>query len=270
MSEEVIEKVEEQPQEETPEVEEKKDRTTEQFEKLTKSNQELKEERDKYKNLFEGLRPKEVPQQVQQQYTQPINQAPNANQFANLSQGDINQVFQSMVDSEGYLDGNKLMQTLQDMNERAQRAESEARSARQAIEEERKERRVREENEATLKVYEKYPQLDPQNEQGFDSKFWEYVYNELAMKAKAGTMPSNTDYMKAADKVYEDFYQGKDMKSQEQAQKTQEQKTQINAVRPQSTVTKGYYEKTDQDALIENVRAGKRGALAEMLRRRGQ
>lgn len=265
---EEVQEVEEAPVEEAEK--DPKDRTAKEFEKLKGTNQELKRERDEYKNLFESLRPNEVPQKAQEQYDQPINQAPSANQFQNLNQADINQAFQSMVDENGYLDGNKLIQTLGAMNERATRAEQAAARIEKKAQEAEKKARETEESTAQKEVHKKYPQLDPNNEEGFNPKFWKAVFNELGMKAKSGVMPSSLDYMKAADEVYQDFFSDEDMTKKQQAAQTEDQKKQINSVRPQSTMTKGYYEKAEHESLVHSVRSGKKGALAEMLRRRGQ
>ena len=256
--------------------EEKKDRTSEQFAKLTESNKELKEERDQYKNLFEGLRPTEVPQEAQQ-YQEPINQAPQ-NQFQNINQEAVDQTFQSMIDENGYLDGNKLMSTLKSMDERATRAELAAKQVQDENIKKNTEAREREEKQATLDVYTKYPHLDPNNVDGvevdgekisFDPKMWQYVKNELESKARRGVMPSNSDYMEAADQVYQDLYGGRDMTKKEEQKKVESQKNIINATRPRSTMNVNYYKNDEESALIDQVRAGKRGAVGELLRRKG-
>lgn len=249
-----------------------KDRTSEQFDKLKQSNQELKEERDQYKNLFESLRPSEVPVQTQQTYQQPINQAPNAQNFANLSQGDVNQVFQSMVDENGYLDGQKLMSTLQAMSQRAERAEQAAVNATKQTQTIQQSLRQKEETQAQQEVYNKYPALNPNDTDNFDPKFWDYVYNELAVKAKKGQMPSESDYMNAANKVYQDFYEGREdmtKKDKEKAKQTEDAKRQINATRPRSPMNVGYYANEEDNALVAKVQQGKKGAVAELLKRRG-
>ena len=279
-------KVPEEQIEETPEdipvpkaegEEDKKDRTTEQFEKLTKSNKELKEERDQYKNLFEGLRPTEVPQEAEQ-YQQPINQAPPATEFQNINQTDVNEKFREMIDENGYLDGNKLMETLKAMDDRAQRAEIAARQVQESNQKKELVQREREEKEATLRVYDKFPHLDPNNVDGidkdgelvkFDPKMWQYVKNELESKARRGIMPSDSDYMSAAEQVYEDLYGGRDMAKKDEQKKVVEQKNIINATRPRSTMNVNYYKDDEESVLIDQVRAGKRGAVGELLRRKG-
>lgn len=240
----------------------KADRTKQQFEKLKKSNKELQEERDAYKNLFESIRPVETP----------VAQAPipQADQFQNLNQQQIDQTLQSMVDENGMLDGNKLMQTLSAMDERAKKAEQAVQEIRSEKQKETMTQRDKEEKAAQTQVYEKYPQLNPEGED-FDPKFWQYVYNDLAVTAKKGQMPSETDYMVSADKVYEDLYEGRDMtkKGKEEATKKEEQKRQINATRPRSNIAIGHYNNQEDDALLKQVQQGKRGAVGELLRRKG-
>lgn len=258
----VDETVEENSTEEEPEVNAvKKERTAKQIEKLKEHNQQLKEERDSYKSLFESSRPVEATS----------NSIPPITQFQNLNQTTVDQTVQSMVDENGYLDGNKLMTTLQSMDARATRAEQAAAYAAQQTQAQQQQTRAREEKEATLKVYEKYPQLDPTNKETFDPKMWQYVYNELASKSKRGEMPNDTDYMKAADTVYVDLYEGRDMtkKDKEEAVKKEEQKRQINATIPRSAISVGYYENQEESVLLNDVRNGKRGAVGALLRKRG-
>lgn len=243
--------------------EEVKDRTGEQFEKLTASNKNLKSEVEQLKQENE---------QYKKLYQNPTNQAPSANQYSNLSQQQVNDVFAGMVDPNGFLDGNKLREVLNSMNQKALLAEQRAQQAEKNNQELNKRFNDREEKQAQDRVYSKYPQLNPDNKDQFDPKMWRAVYNELAVKAKAGDIPSDKDYMDAADRVYSDFYEGNDMNKKDQAKKEeiQTKKEQINATKPVSNLQKGYYANSEEDQLLEQVRQGKRGALAEMLNRRGQ
>jgi hypothetical protein len=250
----------------------KADRTKQQFEKLTKTNAELAEgkklaeaEAAKYKNLFESSRPVEVVAEP----TTPLPPTPQ-----------VNPQLQGMIDENGYLDGNKLVGTLDTQEKRIKVAEEKAKKLEDERANEKKQAREREEKEATLKVYAKFPQLDPLNVEGvdkegevikFDPKFYDYVYKELEHKAKRGEMPTNEDYMAAADQVYKDFYEGRDMNKKDLAVKTdlENKKRQINAVRPRSPINVGYYEGIEEKALVEDVRKGKRGAVGALLRQKG-
>jgi hypothetical protein len=240
-----------------------KDRTTEQFEKLTAHNSSLKEELEQVKAENE---------EIKKTYTNPVNQVPDANAFSHLDQKQVNDVFAGMIDAQGFLDGNKLSQSLNEMNQRAVQAEQRARNAEANQNTLRKDINEIREDKAKEKVYSKYPQLDPDNKEAFDPKMWRAVYNALAVKAKAGEMPTDKDYLNAADEVYGDFYADKDMTQKEELKKKEivETKQQINAIKPVSSVQSGYYADSDEDNLMDQVRQGKRGALAEMLARRGQ
>lgn len=246
------------------------DRNAEQWEKLTTSNKELKEKADRAEAAAEAA--KAEAEKYKKLYDRPTNQIPNANQFSNLNQQQVDQTFRSMVDENGFLDGNKLMGVLQAMNTRAIQAEQRAQRAEEKADSSTKKLLEKEEKAAQQAVYKKYPQLDPDNKEQFDPKMWRAVYNALAVKAKAGENPTDKDYMDAADQVYSDFYEQKDMgkKQEEQKQEKVEQKQQINAVKPVSGIQHGYYAQDDEQELINKVKAGKRGALAELLNRRGQ
>lgn len=246
------------------------DRTKEQFEKLTNSNSSLKEQAEQKEAENQAL--KDELESYKKLYDTPINRVPNANEYSNLTQQQVNDVFSGMVDQNGFLDGSKLQTTLNEMNNRAIQAEQRALKAEQKNEDLAKRFNDKSEEEARQKVYAKYPQLDPDNKETFDPKMWRAVYNELAVKAKAGELPTDKDYINAADRVYSDFYSNKDVtqKELEQKQEKEDAKRQINAVKPVSNMQAGFYANSDEDNLMDQVRQGKRGALAEMLNRRGQ
>lgn len=262
--EEVIETPDDTTQD-TPEEEEnavKKDRTRQQIEKLKQHNQELKEERDQYKSLFESSRPVEAPQQA------PTPQQAGA---PNLTQQQVNDVYQGMVDENGYIDGARLIQALQQADQRSKLAEQKAAQLEQQARQREAQAFQQQEKDAQTRVYAKYPQLDPNGEQ-FDPKMYQYVYNDLAAKAKRGELPTEKDYMKAADTVYNDLYEGRDMtnKQKEEQTKKTDQKLQINATRPRSSIEKDYFAGVEEDELLKQVQSGKRGAVAALLKRHGQ
>lgn len=255
---------EEIPQEPTTPTQEKS-RTQEQFEKLTESNQELKtevervkEENAKYKSVLDSIRP------------DPEYAAPQQADYQNLDQAQIDDVYASMQDENGYIDGNKLLSTLKSMDEKARKADE--RAAR--VEEHLKRREIAEteaqKNNVTREVHNLYPQLDPESAQ-FDPDFWTLVRNELIGQAVEG----KEDFKGAAEKWYSRYYKENDVTKQEKQEKQEKeekenQKKQINAVRPTSSIEAGYYAADENTALVSKIRAGKKGALAELLRRRGQ
>lgn len=59
------------------------------------------------------------------------------------------------------------------------------------------------------------------------------------------------------------------MNKKVEAKKIENQKLQINATRPRSTINVGYYENDEEDSIVKDVRAGKRGAVGALLRKRG-
>lgn len=262
------EKLEAQPQEqpeETKEEQPEKDRTAEQFDKLKESNKELKTERDKYKNLLDSLRPDKVPDKVS--YPAPVNKAPEAKEFENLGQGDIDAVFESMKDNEGYLDGNKLLSVLKSMDEKAKRAEQKAEKAEAHAQRVLEATEEKSRSDTMARVHEKYPMLDPENTEGFDKDLYEAVRNDLIGQMMSG----KEDPMAAADKWYDKLYGGKVTKEEkENKEKKEAAKKEINAVRPTSNMMHGYYEHDEEEALREKARKGKKGAVAELLKRRGQ
>lgn len=250
--------------------EEKKDRDLEQLQKLAETNKELKEERDIAQAEANAL--KEENEQYKKLYEAPTSTVPDANQFSNLNQQQVDDTFASLMDENGYLDGNKLTKTLQEMNLRAIAAEERAKRAEDKATSTVNKLQSQDEEAAQKAVYQKYPQLNPDNKETFDPKMWRIVYNDLGMKAKAGEMPTIQDYMDSADRAYNDFYSGDNMTKKEEQQKEEvkEQKEQINAIRPVSTIQAGYYANEEENDLFDGIQQGKRGTVAELLRRRGQ
>ena len=250
---------EETPQEPTPAPESghsddppKVDRTGEQFDKLKESNQELKQERDQYKKLYES-------------YEQPTKEVPSADKFNNLSQPQVNDVVAGLVDEQGYMDGAKLTKMLMDMDKRAANAEQSAQAAQKQL-------RDWEETRATQKVLQKYDMLDPNKTDTFDEVFFESVLNELKGNAIMGKEPKEADYMAAADKWHERLYKEREMKKKdkEAQEKVEAQRDAAQSVKPTgSSMIKGYYEDQEDAELIKAIQQGKKGAIAERLKRRG-
>lgn len=237
-----------------------KSRTQEQFEKLTESNQELKQENEqlkeetqKYQSVLDSLTPPVVPQ-------------PQASQYANLNQEDIDATFAAMQDENGYIDGGKLLATLKSLDEKARNAEMRAQRVEEHVQRVESAETQSKKTQVTKEVHSKFPELDPESEV-FNPDLWDTVRNEMIGQAMEG----KEDFMAAANKWYTKFY-GNEMTKQQKQQKEEKetQKAQINASRPTSNSVAGYYEGDAEKALIDKVRLGKKGALAEMLRRRGQ
>lgn len=233
--------------------EEMSDRTKEQFDKLKESNQELKKERDQYKNVLDSLKPAEEVKPTEQEYQ-------------NLEQGQIDDVLKGMVTDDGYIDANKLADTLKQLDIAARDAKQRADRVAEHAERERIAREEQIKSETMRKVHEKYPQLDPENEQ-YSPEFFNLVRNEIIGQMMEG----KEDVMGAAEKMSK-FLERDSVTKEEKAKKeeVENQKAQINATRPRSTVLKGYYESEEEESLKRKVREGKKGAIAEMLRRRGQ
>lgn len=150
------------------------DRTKEQFQKLTKSNQELKGKLDQYEQLvaetrkrqfgedaLSSLRPQgNFREQVQQQPQQVQNRVQKARQAGVTAD--------QLVDEQGMLDVNKLNQVIQQVNQTAAKA---AMTAQQA------EKRAYErfdEQQQVQEAHSEYPSIDPQSE-----KFNQEHYNNV-------------------------------------------------------------------------------------------
>jgi len=236
---------------EVPEKESEKDRTTEQFDKLKNSNSELKKERDGYKNVLESLQP------------EPVKPVPSPQKNAPKG-ADIGEQLESMVDENGYLDGNKLKNVMQGMSDSVKRAEF---TAKRVEIQARKEAEARTRSQKTAKmteVHKKFPELDPENEK-FNEEFYDSVRNEIIGQMMEG----KEDPLSAAEKWHSRYFkEGGEPMAKEKENKEKTQKEQINAIKPHSSSMSGYYADEEEEALRKKVMSGKRGALAELLKRR--
>ena len=254
---------------ETPEVEtptnelldEISERTKKEFEKLKESNKQLKEEIKAMKDVISSLTPDPVEQTPE---TTPI---PQAQDFKNINQEDINKVYEGLIDDQGFLDGNKLMETLETMDSRTKKAEEISERVAKQAELERIAREGEIKSQEIKDLHEKYPSLDPDSE-SFDRDFYDAVRNEMIGQMFEG----GQDPQKAADKWFNKLYSQDDMnkKEKESVEKAEDNKRNINATMPRSSALKGFYAKEESETLRQNIRTGKKGALAELLRRREQ
>ncbi|MCC7571444.1 hypothetical protein KO465_09045 [Candidatus Micrarchaeota archaeon] len=235
------------------------ERTREQFEKLKESNQKLKEELERAKtqpqpSVLDSLRP---PPQLPQF---------SANQFSHLDQQQVDQVSEQLInkgeDGFDYVNTNALKSALKEANDRARRAEESARMAAERFNRFEETAQIRE-------AYSKFPQLDP-NSDKFDSTFYNNVRDKLIAQAFRG----EKDLVKAATEVGSLYSPKEPIKEQkeEEVKQPQEADTQSQTKKEQIMATgnsAGRYTGADFDALKAGTMRGKKGALAERLRRSG-
>lgn len=217
----------EEPQEGGELPEDVKERTRKEFEKLKQHNAELKKQLDERQNMpsvldFLNGPSREVPSQVRQQYIQPVNmpsyqQAPPPQQPA-----------PQLVDDQGYVNTEVLQRELDEARKARERAEEAERRARDT--EERVSRF--EINQETQRLYQSYPELDPQSEH-FNQDAYELVKNDLTSQL---INTGKRDAIKSAERMSKFFR----LQPQQQArtQEVLEQRKQAsvpgNVPRPQS------------------------------------
>lgn len=238
------------------------ERTREQFEKLKKANQEMKaqlesqeankeesQEETPKKSVLESLRPDE-----------PAQATPSAKSFSDLNQQQVDKIAEDFVDSNGYVDLDRLNKALRDANERAAQAAQLAQSAMQQA-------RRFEETEQIRRAYSKYPQLNPEDE-SFDPRFWQATRNEIIgqmMKGEqedlikaAGSVAKflgKTEQVSKAKKEAVDQYKA----SQSQKQQAQGSTGNEGARRSRST----------NDELMKRARHGDSRSIGEILKNAG-
>lgn len=250
---------------EVEKTEKTKERTKEQFEKLKESNKTLKEERDiaKRKNVLDSL----IPEPPAYPETPTTNVIPAQQNFPNLSKDDIKNTFSGLVDDQGYVDTGLLITTLTDLQNRAKEAEERAKQAEIKTEQTARSQADFERKDLMKQVHKKYPKLDPDNEE-FDERLWEGVRNEVIGQWTSG---HQEDVMAAASK-WSDILYGKEEEVKKadkiKAEQAEEAKRNINALGTKQTSQRE--DNTEVEALHEAARKGKKGAVAELLKRAGQ
>lgn len=224
-----------------------KDRTQEQFEKLKQSNQELKEKLEKLEtseeaqSVLDSLKPKAMPQMPD----------------LDLPDSEKKKEEPRLIDERGYVDGQLLEKNLTQAQKRALEAERRAKEVQEKL--------VRyEETQQTREAHKEFPQLDP-NGKNFDKSFYKLVRNELIGQMVEG----KKDLVKAArdvSKIYQPEAK-EETPAETEAQKA-EKKEQINSG-TRSAPRGAAYSDLDEQQLAAATRQGKKGALAERLRRAG-
>ena len=253
-----VKKEETKPQEEEPKLPENvKERTKQEFEKLKKRNQELKETVKKYTDVLTSLSPQEVaPPNQFTPYFEPILTNTPPQSYPGLSKEQIQETFDNLVDEQGYVDVNLLKEELQKQRERAALLEQRAKEAEALAKQAAKTVDDFQRTQKMKEVHAKYPQIDPESPQ-FDERLWEAVRNEIIGQWMT---TGKEDVEAAAKKWYDILYP---MAKDKQAEK----KAQINAIPTTPVSTSSNFE--DHEALVEATRKNKKGALAERLRRAG-
>ena len=236
------------------------DRTKEQFAKLTKRNKEMSEQlrqRDEKENIPDGtvldsLKPPK-PTQPAPAKSMPVPQAQN---FPGLTQQQVDQQYNNLVDENGYVDVNLLKGTLTKLSQEADKARAESKMLREDYRKYEETRQVRE-------AHDKYPWMNPDSKQ-FDPKFYKAVRNEMIGQYTKGEM----DLVKAGDDAMELYDPSKNEKPKEDESAKKLAKEQANATGT-STVRVSQREDDDTNELVTATRHGVKGAVAERLRRSG-
>jgi len=256
--------------EEKEEKEDKKDRTTKQFEKLTKSNKELKKENEKIKEearkmATEGAvssltpEPEEQPKYNWDQML--VNQPPPAGLYPNLGQKQVKDVFEGLIDDQGYVNTDLLKETLEKANHEVSEAKKEAERAHQEVKANKKSMDDFQRTQIAREVHGEYPELDPDNED-FNPDFFEAVRDKMIANLAKG---QPEDFMGAAKSLFKRYTMKKEEKKAVEDQ--QNAIAQINATKTGDTSSRRKF--GEHEELVEAVRANKKGALAERLKRSG-
>jgi hypothetical protein len=270
--------VEEVPAETTPEPapepakeeteDERKKRTTEEFEKLKQHNAELKKQLEDQKipkkNALEALFPDNSPSPT-------TNVLPTTQEFPKLTPKEIKDTFAGLTDDQGYVDTGLLKETLVDLQKAKDEAIKRATEAENKVKDVSRRQDEFERKQIMKDVHSIYPKLNPENansddpDKKFDERFATLFQDRIMGQwARVGT----SDPMAVAGDISAILYPAMTKADKEKAEKAELAKRNINAtsVKPASTVET--YK--DKDELARATRAGSHNALMERLNRINQ
>jgi len=239
------------------------ERTGEYIKKLKDENASLKR-----KNILDSFIPE--PLVVPNAPTPPTtNVIPTQQQFPGLPQKQIDETFKGLVDDAGYVDTGLLISTLKELKEKNRLAEERANQAEAQSKQAVKRFDDFERNEIMRKVHDRFPKVNPDNvgenipeEQRFDERVWKYVRNEVVDQWMNG---KPTDVEAAAQEAMDTFYPMKKVDKVKLAE-AEKAKKNINALSGGQARGTDY---SDHEALVKATMLGKKGALAERLKKAG-
>jgi len=226
------------------------ERTKREFEKLKKRNEELSK---KLEEKEAGMPPKpSLLDSYMPQISQQAPQMPQAAQVApNLTQAKVEEITKQLWDEAGTIDGQELERRLslaQQAEARAVQAERKAQSALERV--------ARFEADGVKKrLYESYPELDPDNKAGFNEEAYDLVRNELVNQL---WQRGQQDPLAAAEKMSK-YWKPKELK-QTEAQKARQAVTRKSVSGTASSVASAEYEDLrkaslrSKDAMEERIR----------------
>lgn len=226
------------------------DRTKEQFEKLKQHNKELS---DRLKALeTQEKQPEYNPFDITGGGSRTDVPRVELPSIPGLNKTQVNDVYDKLVDENGYIDHEELKRALKEAKEAAEKATFEAKLAREELDK-------RTEGEQVRVTHKEFPQLDPKSPE-FNEKFFNAVRNEMVSQIIRG----EKDYMAAAKKVSSWFPV---QKKEEVAAKKQEQAhvstfTGTSQGRPQP-------KSGESSDLARRMWKGDRSALLERLNKSG-
>lgn len=220
--------------------EEASDRTREQFDKLKQHNKELSErlqalEKSQEQSVFDVLHP-------------PV-------ETKHLNQDQVGDIYSKLVDENGYIDQNLLIQTLKAAEDRARKAEENAFFTRQKVEQIEESAQVR-------RAHKLYPQLDPKSTE-FDQNFYEAVKDRVVRQMMNG----EKDLVRAATEIAK-FYPFKKVEAPS-TEALEKKNQQVRNIQATSGSKQGAATNTDYSELVRKTQAGDRQALMERLNRIG-
>jgi hypothetical protein len=227
------------------------ERTKLEFEKLKSHNKEMA---DKLRTYEQNQYGKSVFDSILDQGGQA---QPNGN-FPNVPFERQQEVAQSFVDANGYVDTEAIARSLKELNDKANRAEHEAKAARETIRQGEEGRQIQEAHKA-------FPWLNPANKDQFDPQGFELVRDRILRNMVNGNQQSLAQVAEDITRFYKPTANTAEL--QEQAVNEYKEKQAVKAQASSVQSGKGQpRQEANLSDLRERTQRGDESALDERLR----
>lgn len=230
--------------------EEVSSRTKSEFEKLRAHNKQLSEKLSKFESQEIG----DVFSSIYGQNTQTQQQ-----QFPNLPQGRQQEIAQSFVDANGYVDVEAISRALKEANEKASRAEADAKYTKESV-------RRKDEKQQVSEAHEKYPWLNPENHDQFDPQGFELVRDRVLRNMVDGREQTLAQVASEITKFYKPSVNTESVKEQAVTEYKEKQTAKAQASAVQTGKGQPREDVVRLDELRKRTQLGDQSALDERLK----
>lgn len=229
-------------------------------ERTKKYIDKIKDEKKQLQDVLESLSPVNNLPEPSEEAPKPQQDIPAANNYDNLSQQEVQNIYDKLIDANGYVDVNLLKQSLKEADDRARKAEETAKQVTQNMSAMMNYIQNSEDRRMVKEAHAAYPQLDP-NSPEFDQDFYDDVKDKV-LTAKITT--GRVDLVGIAEGVARKYQRmGITREQKERQQQADDARANISST---PTNSRRAPQPVDTD-LYDRANHGDRDANRELIRR---